>query len=154
MANLNCPGQIVISGAKEQMAAAVVSAGGMGFKRVIPLNVAGAYHSRLMKPAAEAFERFLAPLEFKAPQYPVFTNTTGLRIEDPKAIKAALVKQVYSPVLWEDCFRSMVSMGAERFYECGVGGVLSGLARRIDDKVPATAIAEMRDIAALSGVTV
>jgi [acyl-carrier-protein] S-malonyltransferase len=153
MSNLNCPGQIVISGSKEKIVAAVAAAAGMGFKRVIPLNVAGAYHSRLMKPAAEAFEKFLAPIKFSAPRYPVFTNTTGQRVEDVEAIKAALVKQVYSPVLWEDCFRGMVVLGVEQFYECGVGGVLTGLARRIDDKVTAASLAEMKDIAALSKVT-
>ena len=148
MANLNCPGQIVISGAKEKMAAAVVAAAGMGFKKVIPLNVAGAYHSRLMKPAAEAFEKFLAPIHFKAPKFAVFTNTTGLQVKTPEEIKTALVKQVFSPVLWEDCFRNLASKGVEQFYECGMGGVLSGLARRIDENAKVSPVAEMRDIKA------
>lgn len=149
MANLNCPGNIVISGAKDKVKAAMDAAPTLGFKRVIPLNVAGAYHSRLMKPAAERFEQFLKPFYFEAPRFPVFSNTTGAQVSTPEEIKAALVKQVFSPVLWEECFRGMMALGVEQFYECGMGGVLTGLAKRIAPEAKVMPLMEMKDIAAL-----
>lgn len=172
MANLNSPGQTVISGAKEKVKAAVEAASTMGFKKVIPLNVGGAYHSRLMKPAAEKFERFLESFDFDTPRFPVLTNTTGRQltvpqhpavspelkvlesIKSPSEIKAALVKQIYSPVLWEDCFRSAVSLGVEQFYECGMGGVLAGLAKRIDPNAKVSLIAEMKDLGVFKSTSV
>src|SRR5690606_5898183 len=100
MANLNCPGQIVVSGEKAKVGAAVEAAKARGMKKVIPLNVAGAYHSRLMEPARAAFATFLAGIEFKQPRFTVLTNTTGKAVSEPAAIREALVKQVVSPVLW------------------------------------------------------
>lgn len=148
MANLNSPGQIVISGDKAKVAAAVAAAGGMGFKKVIPLNVAGAYHSRLMQPAADKFQKFLANIKFESPRLQVFTNTTGGQVKTPDEIKAALVKQVTGSVLWEDCQRNMVALGIQQFYECGMGGVLTGLAKRIDPNAKVTAIATMTELQA------
>lgn len=130
--NDNCPGQIVLSGSKDGVAAAVAEAKEAGFKMAVPLKVAGAYHSRLMKPAREAFEEFIRLVEFKEPTIPVFTNTTGQVIRDPNGIKAALVAQITSTVLWSSCFSGMVGMGVTEFYECGPGNTLAGLARRID----------------------
>jgi [acyl-carrier-protein] S-malonyltransferase len=128
------------------MASAIVAAGGMGFKKIIPLNVAGAYHSRLMKPAAEKFEQFIAPIGFKAPRFAVFTNTTGTQVKTPGEIKAALVKQITSPVLWEYCFRGMAGLGVEQFYECGMGGVLTGLAKRIDADAKVMGVSQMGEL--------
>lgn len=130
--NVNCPGQIVLSGSKDGIAAAVAEAKEAGFKMAVPLKVAGAYHSRLMKPARDAFEEFIRVLDFKEPVIPVFTNTTGEVIRDPDGIKAALVAQVTSTVLWSACFSGMIAMGVKEFYECGPGNTLAGLARRID----------------------
>ena len=90
-ANFNAPGQIIISGEKAAIAAAVEAGKARGFKKVIPLNVAGAYHSRLMEPARAAFEAFLGAIPFSAPRFRVFTNTTGQAISDPQEIKRALV---------------------------------------------------------------
>ena len=140
MANLNSPGQIVISGEKTKVAAAVAAAGSMGFKKVIPLNVAGAYHSRLMQPAADKFQAFLAPLKFNAPQFAVYTNTTGQQVKTADEIKTALVKQVTHSVLWEDCFRNAAAQGVQQFYECGMGGVLTGLAKRIEPNAKVVSI--------------
>lgn len=142
MANLNCPGQIVVSGSKDGVAAAIAAAPSMGIKKVIALTVAGAYHSRLMKPAAEKFEQYLAGVEFKAPQITVYTNVTGKTITSPAEIKASLVRQIYSPVLWEDCFRAAVASGINDFYECGMGGVLTGMAKKIEPSAKVTLISE------------
>ena len=99
-ANFNAPGQIIVSGDKSRIDAAVAAAKERGMKRVIPLNVAGAYHSRLMEPARRDFAAFLEGVTFNAPRIEVFTNTTGGTVREPAEIKAALVKQVVSSVLW------------------------------------------------------
>lgn len=145
-ANFNAPGQIIVSGEKAKVAAAVAAAKERGIKKIIPLNVAGAYHSRLMEPARTAFAAYLEPIAFAAPQLTVFTNTTGQAIADPAAIKAALVKQVVSSVLWEDCMRSAAAAGATEFWELGPGGVLSGLARRTEKAWPVKSLSEFADL--------
>lgn len=149
VANRNCPGQIVISGDFDKVNAAAANAKSYGaFKLVKPLVVAGAYHSRLMKPARDAFEAFLAPIEFHAPRLAVFTNTTGREISDPAEIKAALVKQVVSTVLWEDCLRGAFALGCEEFYECGPGAVLAGMMKRTESAAKVTSINEFSEIPA------
>jgi [acyl-carrier-protein] S-malonyltransferase len=148
MANLNCPGQIVISGDKVRIGAAVAVAKDRGMRKVIPLNVAGAYHSRLMEPARAAFATFLEGIAFARPGLMVFTNTTGAPVEAPDAIRAALVRQVVSPVLWEDCMRHAAAAGAAQFWELGPGGVLAGLARRTNRDWPVRSFAEWADFAA------
>ncbi|HEY5550244.1 MAG TPA: ACP S-malonyltransferase [Opitutaceae bacterium] len=147
IANLNSPGQIVISGEKSQVDAAVAASKERGFRRVIPLNVAGAYHSRLMEPARARFEAFLSGVEFRAPAVTVLTNTTGEAVSDPAAIREALVKQVVSPVLWEDCMREAARLGATKFIECGPGGVLAGLARRTERDWAVASLSEAADLA-------
>jgi [acyl-carrier-protein] S-malonyltransferase len=153
-ANFNAPGQIIVSGEKSKIEAAVTAAKDLGIKKVIALNVAGAYHSRLMEPARAAFAAFLETVPFAAPRFTVFTNTTGHAVSDPLAIKAALVKQVVSSVLWEDCMRSAVATGvaaqgvAPAFLELGPGGVLAGLAKRTDKAWSVRSLAEFTDCAA------
>jgi len=147
MANLNSPGQIVISGASAKVAQAVDAAKAAGtFKMVVPLKVAGAYHSRLMEPARIEFEKFLAGVEIKAPKLTVLSNTTGKAVSTPDDIRTALARQVVSSVLWEDCVREAAALGITEFYECGPGAVLTGLARRIDRNLKVTSIAELADI--------
>lgn len=147
-ANFNAPGQIIVSGEKSKVAAAVTAAKERGMKKVMPLNVAGAYHSRLMEPARAAFAAYLEPIAFSAPQFTVFTNTTGEVVQDPAAIKAALVRQVVSPVRWEDCMRGVAAAGATEYWELGPGGVLAGLARRTDKTWNVKSFAEFADVAA------
>jgi malonyl CoA-acyl carrier protein transacylase len=147
-ANFNAPGQIIISGEKSKVEAAVAAAKDRGIKRAMPLNVAGAYHSRLMEPARAEFATFLEGVTLAAPKFAVFTNTTGQAISEPAAIKAALVKQVVSSVLWEDCMRSAVAAGATEFWELGPGGVLAGLARRTDKSWSVKSFAEFSDVTA------
>jgi len=149
-ANFNAPGQIIVSGDKAKVDAAVAAAKDRGIKKVIPLNVAGAYHSRLMEPARAAFATFLAGIEFRSPAdgITVFTNTTGQAVNEPAAIREALVKQVVSSVLWEDCMRSAVAAGATDFLELGPGGVLAGLAKRTDKAWVVKSLAEFADLGA------
>jgi [acyl-carrier-protein] S-malonyltransferase len=147
MANLNCPGQIVVSGEKARVAAAVDAAKARGMRKVMALNVAGAYHSRLMEPARAAFAAFLEGVEFRRPRLTVLTNTTGKAVAEPAAIREALVKQVVSPVLWEACMREAVALGATAFLELGVGGVLAALARRTDKTWPVKSLSEFADLA-------
>jgi len=145
-ANFNAPGQIIISGENTKIAAAVAGAKERGMKKVIPLNVAGAYHSRLMEPARVAFAAYLESVPFAAPKFTVFTNTTGQAIADPAAIKNALVKQVVSSVLWEDCMRQAAAAGASTFWELGPGGVLTGLARRTEKSWSVKNFSEFTDL--------
>lgn len=147
-ANFNAPGQIVVSGEKTKVEAAVAGAKARGMKKVIPLVVAGAYHSRLMEPARAAFAAFLEGIPFSAPKFKVFSNTTGQAVADPAAIKGALVKQVVSSVLWEDCMRSTAAAGATEFWEFGPGGVLAGLARRTDKAWNVKSFAEFAEVTA------
>ncbi len=147
-ANFNAPGQIIVSGEKTKVEALVAAAKDRGLKRVMSLNVAGAYHSRLMEPARDEFARYLAGVTFNAPQFTVFTNTTGQAVSEPAQIREALIKQVVSSVLWEDCMRSAVAAGTTEFYECGPGAVLAGLAKRTDKAWVVKSFAELADIPA------
>jgi [acyl-carrier-protein] S-malonyltransferase len=146
-ANFNAPGQIIISGEKARVETAVAAAKDRGMKKVIPLNVAGAYHSRLMEPARTEFARFLENVPFAAPQFTVFSNTTGQSVSDPATIRAALIKQVVSSVLWEDCMRNAAAAGATEFWELGPGGVLAGLVRRTDKTWVVKSFSEFADLA-------
>jgi len=145
-ANFNAPGQIIVSGEKEKVAAAVAASKAAG-KKVIPLNVAGAYHSRLMESARADFAKVLREVEFSRPAFAVFTNTTGRAISEPEELRAALAAQVVSPVLWEDCMRSAVAAGASEFWELGPGGVLAGLARRTEKSWAVKSLSEFDDLA-------
>jgi [acyl-carrier-protein] S-malonyltransferase len=147
-ANFNAPGQIIISGDKTKVEAAVANARERGMKKVIVLKVAGAYHSRLMESARAAFAEYLAGATLMRPLFPVFTNTTGQTMSEPAAIKAALAKQLVSPVLWEDCLRGAASAGATEFWELGPGGVLAGLVRRTDKTWRVKSFSEFADISA------
>ena len=145
-ANLNCPGQIVVSGENEKVLAAVAASKGR-FKLCKTLNVAGAYHSRLMISARDAFAEFLEGYEFKTPEVAVYTNVTGERVSDPAEIKDCLVKQVVSSVRFEDCLRNMASENdLSDFYECGPGKVLAGFAKRIDKSISVSQKAEFEEI--------
>lgn len=147
MANLNCPGQIVVSGEKGRVIAAVEHSNDRGFKLVKLLNVAGAYHSRLMVSARDAFAGFINDFEFRAPGVAVYTNVTGGRVSAPEEIKDCLVKQIVSPVRFEECLRNAAAEnGLSDFYECGPGKVLAGLARRTDRSLNVTPVSEFEEL--------
>ena len=146
ISNLNCPGQIVVSGESEKIAQLLEAAKNRKeFKMAIPLKVAGAYHSRLMESAREKFEKFLKTITFSTPSIPVFTNVTGEMVSDPEEIKKNLVKQVVSTVKWTDCMLNASKLGVELFYECGPGGVLAGLGKRINKDISIKSLSELQD---------
>lgn len=147
VANVNSPGQIVISGDHARILAAVEAGKASGkFKMVVPLDVAGAYHSRLMEPARAAFATFLEGVPFAAPRFPVLSNVTAEVAGDPAEIKALLVRQVVAPVRWEGCLRRIVALGCTTAFECGPKGVLAGLAKRTDRSLKVTSLAEAEDL--------
>lgn len=137
VANLNAPGQIVISGENGALERAVAKCKELGAKRAIPLKVAGAYHSVVMKPAQEKMRAALAEVRIGRPRVPVYANVSARALVEPEEIRAALASQICASVLWEDSVRAM---GAATYYEFGPGGVLAGLVRKIDEKAQTTSI--------------
>lgn len=135
VANVNCPGQIVISGTKEGVEKASLAAKEAGAKRAIPLVVSGPFHSELMRPSSEKLREALADISLSVPQIPVVGNVMAKVLEDVPAIQHELVEQVYSAVQWEASVREMISQGVDVFIECGPGKVLSGLVKKIDRSV-------------------
>jgi [acyl-carrier-protein] S-malonyltransferase len=135
LANLNCPGQIVVSGTKEGVAAVAERGKEAGAKRVIPLEVSGPFHSSLMKPAAEKLAEVLAALPVAAAEVPVVANVTARPVTEPEDIRRLLVEQVYSPVLWEDTVTWLIGQGVDTFIEIGSGSVLAGLIKKTDKGV-------------------
>jgi [acyl-carrier-protein] S-malonyltransferase len=132
LANLNCPGQIVISGTAEGVEQASAIAKEKGAKRAIPLVVSGPFHSELMKPAANQLQEVLSELSFQDATIPVIANVTANPVESQEEIKDLLVKQLYSPVRWEESVKTMIDNGVTTFIEIGPGKVLSGLVKKID----------------------
>lgn len=132
LANLNCPGQIVISGAADKMNAACELAKAKGAKRALPLNVAGAYHSALMASAQPKLRDAVAKVPIEIPMVPVISNVTAQPHAAPPDIHQRLVDQVTSPVRWEDSMRYLLANGFTRFIELGPGAALSGFMKRID----------------------
>jgi [acyl-carrier-protein] S-malonyltransferase len=134
VANLNAPGQIVVSGTKEGIEKAVASAEEYGIRIAQELEVAGAYHSRLMMPAQEKLAEVLADLEMQTPSLPVTCNVEGREVSEADEIGRTLEAQVSSSVRWSDCVQHFIDQGEELFIELGPGRVLAGLMRRIDRK--------------------
>ncbi|WP_409294411.1 ACP S-malonyltransferase [Peribacillus sp. SCS-26] len=132
LANINCPGQIVISGTAAGVQKAGEAAKQEGAKRVIPLEVSGPFHSQLMKPAAGRFEAVLDSIHINNASVPVISNVTSKPMNSPQEIKERLIQQLYSPVLWEDSVRCLLDAGVDTFVEIGPGKVLSGLVKKID----------------------
>jgi len=135
LANLNCPGQIVVSGSKEGVALVGERVKEAGGKRAIPLEVSGPFHSSLMKSAAEKLGGKLQPLHFSEPAIPVIANVTARPAASAEEIRGLLVEQVYSPVLWEDTVTYLISQGVDTFVEIGPGNVLTGLIKKTDKSV-------------------
>jgi [acyl-carrier-protein] S-malonyltransferase len=132
LANLNCPGQIVISGAADKITKAVELAKAKGANRAIALPVAGAYHSPLMAGAQPKLQAELAKVKLSPPVVPVISNVTGQAHGGVVDISARLVEQVTSSVLWEKSMRYLLAQGFTRFIELGPGTALSGFMKRID----------------------
>ena len=146
LANLNCPGQIVISGRLDRMTAACDLAKVKGAKRALPLPVAGAYHSVLMAGAQPKLEAALRGIAIQPPAVPVISNVTAQPHGEPAEIHRRLVEQVTSSVRWEDSMRFLLAQGYTRFIELGPGKALAGFMKRID---PAAMMLNVGDVASL-----
>jgi [acyl-carrier-protein] S-malonyltransferase len=130
VANLNAPGQVVLSGDRGAIAAAAELATAAGARRVIPLNVGGPFHSRYMAAAARDFRDVVAAADFNAPDTPIVLNTSGEATIDPDRLRQELAEQITSPVRWEESVHALARMGCAAFVELGPGDVLTGLVRR------------------------
>jgi [acyl-carrier-protein] S-malonyltransferase len=142
LANLNCPGQLVISGETAKIAQACELAKQRGAKRALPLTVAGAYHSRLMASARPKLAAELAKIVLEAPTVPVISNVTARPHGMPAEIRQLLTEQVTSSVRWEDSIRYLLSQDFTRFIELGPGSALSGFMKRIDKSAQVLNIAD------------
>lgn len=147
LANLNSPGQIVISGSAEGVKAAGEKAKEKGAKRVLPLNVSGPFHSSLMAPAADKLAGVLDGIQIHDAMIPVVANVSARTVTASPEIQQSLVQQVASPVLWEDSVQYMVEQGVTTFVEIGPGKVLAGLIKKIAPKE--TQIFAVQDMASL-----
>nr|WP_254120806.1 ACP S-malonyltransferase [Shouchella clausii] len=142
LANLNCPGQIVLSGTAKGIEQAAVLAKQKGAKRVLPLAVSGPFHSSLMKPAANQFKQALEQTPFANPTVPLIANVTAEVTDAPEVIREQLAEQIYSPVRFEESVRRMIELGVDTFIEIGAGNVLCGLVRKIDRNLRTFAVSD------------
>lgn len=145
VANLNCPGQIVISGTVGGVEKASALAKEEGAK-VIPLQVSGPFHSSLMKPAAEKYEAILNEINIKDAKTPVIANVTAKPTTFKDDIKHKLIEQLYSPVRWEESIRELMDLGVDTFVEIGPGKVLSGLVKKVNRRANVIAVGDLETI--------
>lgn len=132
VANDNSPGQTVVSGTPDGLAAAMEALTGAGARRIVPLAVAGPFHSPLMQPAATRFADLLRAATFVDAAFPVFQNTAAAPAENADVIRQRLAGQIVSPVRWTETMQSLKAAGVTVLLECGPGAVLTGLAKRVD----------------------
>ncbi len=152
LANLNCPGQLVISGEADRIGKACELAKARGARRALPLPVAGAYHSPLMASAQPKLDAELARINLQAPVVPVISNVTAQPHGAPESIRARLVEQVTSSVRWEDSIRYLLGQGFTRFVELGPGTALTGFMKRIDKNAQVLNVADLPSLAATVAV--
>jgi [acyl-carrier-protein] S-malonyltransferase len=150
-ANFNSPGQIVVSGDLDACGRAAEMAKDFGAKGAVPLKVAGAFHSEFMAPAAKKLAEAIADVKMRQPVLPVISNVDAEPHDGAESIKEKLVRQVISPVRWEQSVRRMLDDGVERFYEIGPGRVLAGLMRRIERRAEVVSINSADALAKLAG---
>ena len=148
VANINSPGQIVISGELAKVEAAVAVAKEHGIRRATMLNVAGAYHSRLMESAYQKFGAALIDVQMQMPQFPVVSNVTGREVKTLPQIRQALQEQVTSTVRWVDCEQRLFDLGCDLFIELGPGGVLVGLLKRFRKDVDVISLSDVESVKA------
>ncbi len=133
--NFNAPGQVVIAGASNAVTKACELLKAAGAKRALPLPVSAPFHSSLLQPASEKLKGYLANIEFNAPSIAVINNVDVEILQEPVAIKDALVRQAAKPVRWQETIQAMAAQGITQVVECGPGKVLAGLTKRINDQV-------------------
>jgi len=148
VANVNSPGQIVISGELAKVEAAVAVAKESGIRRAMMLNVAGAYHSRLMESAYKKLGAALLEVQMQVPKFPVISNVTGREVETLPKIRQTLQDQVTSTVRWVDCMERLVDLGCDLFIELGPGGVLAGLLKRTRKDVEVISVGDPESVRA------
>lgn len=153
IANINCPGQMVISGAKENIATAIDLAKARGASRAIPLQVSGAFHSPLMQSAVDGLSEIIPTLDFQEPAVPVIGNTTAQPLAAGDEVKAELLRQLCNGVQWQRSIEYMIDNGVSRFVEIGPGKVLSGLIRRINRDVETLNIGDVEAIKSLGDLS-
>ena len=146
VANVNSPGQVVISGELAKVEAAVAVAKEHGIRRATMLNVAGAYHSRLMESAYEKLGAALLEVQMQVPRFPVISNVTGREVETLPEIRRTLQDQVTSTVRWVDCMERLLDLGCELFVELGPGGVLAGLLKRTRKDVDVVSVGDVESV--------
>ncbi|NMV37003.1 ACP S-malonyltransferase [Ralstonia insidiosa] len=149
--NFNAPAQVVIAGAKAAVEKACEIAKAKGAKRALPLPVSAPFHSSLLKPASDRLREYLANVTINAPVIPVINNVDVAIVNDPAAIKDALVRQAASPVRWVETVQKMKADGITRVVECGPGKVLAGLVKRIDGEIIGDAIFDPASLEAVLG---
>jgi [acyl-carrier-protein] S-malonyltransferase len=147
LAGLNCPGQVVVAGHLKSLEQAIERVREFGGRMGVMLNVSGPFHSSLMKPAEEGLAAKLDTCNFVEPKYPVLPNVSPKLTNDKEIIKDALMKQLTSPVLWEETIRAMIESGVTKFVEFGAGNVLAGMIRKIDRKVKVLAVSNSETLA-------
>jgi [acyl-carrier-protein] S-malonyltransferase len=150
ISNINCPGQIVISGAIEALAEANKLAKARGARALIPLKVSGAFHSALMEPVLTEFSKIVSNVRFRPPVTPVISNVTARPLTEANSIKEELVKQLRNCIQWQGSVEYMMHSGVTTFYEVGPGKVLTGLIRRINSELQTFNISGIEDIAQLA----
>jgi len=150
ISNINCPGQIVISGAAQALAEANRLAKTRGARALIPLKVSGAFHSALMEPVIAEFNKIVSNVQFRPPGIPVISNVSARPLTDVDSIKEELVKQLRNCIQWQGSVEYMMRNGVATFYEIGPGRVLSGLIRRINSELQVFNIAGIEDMAQLA----
>jgi [acyl-carrier-protein] S-malonyltransferase len=147
--NFNAPAQVVIAGHKAAVERACEASKARGAKRALPLPVSAPFHSSLLKPASDRLRDYLAGVSFASPQLPLINNVDVAIVDDPAAIRDALVRQAASPVRWVETVQKMAEMGVTRLIECGPGKVLTGLTKRIDGTLAADALVDQASMDAL-----
>lgn len=146
LANINCPGQIVISGTTSGVEKASALAKEKGAKRAIPLVVSGPFHSSLMKPAAEKLDQVLSNIHIEDAKVPVISNVTAEPMTDKGEIKQRLVEQLYSPVRWEESVQILMDNGVDTFIEIGPGKVLVGLIKKINRRATVFSVYDIESL--------
>jgi [acyl-carrier-protein] S-malonyltransferase len=134
-ANYNCPGQLVISGSIKGIEIAAARLTEAGAKRVLTLNVSGAFHSTFMQPAAEELSNAIKATKFSKGTCPIYQNVTGQSVTDPEIIKKNLIAQLTSPVRWSQSVKNMIASGVTHFTEVGPGNVLQGLIKKVKREI-------------------
>jgi len=153
IANINCPGQLVISGARGKLTQAADLIRAKGAYRTIPLEVSGAFHTPLMQPAVDGMTEIITSLSFHEPSIPIIGNTTAQPLTTAESVKAELLKQLCNCIQWQRSIEYMISEGVATFIEIGPGKVLTGLIRRINKDVKTINIGDAQAIKEIKGVS-